>query len=348
MLETAGGKWGGVRVRVAFIGLVLLATLFVNFKVMNFGREATWPIDFQVFWLAARAPLDAVYVPAELPFVNPPTALLLFWLVGWMSFKWAYFAWILVSVAVFSVLVTRLFGVRIAAISMLSPASLSGVILGQSSMLFGGMTYASFHLPALAGGALLGVVAAMKPQLVLMAPLALLVRREWTMLAGMIAGALAAALLVTAIDATLWQDWLNSLPAVRETMTSGKASSMITPAGRAEYYGLPQLPFLIAGLAVGAVAVVVAARRVEKDILVGLITAASLAASPYAHVHDTIALIPACALLMLRGQWWAAVPAALMFVGWPDLVTLSLLAGLVIVIVTARGRGPAAAIPIRP
>ena len=164
----------------------------------------------------------------------------------------------------------------------------------------------------------------------------------------MIDSGLAAAILVTAIDATLWQDWINSLPAVRETMTSGKASSMITPAGRAEYYGLPQLRVLVAGLALGGAAIVFAARRVEKEMLAALIAAASLAASPYAHVHDTIALVPVCALLILRGQWWAAVPAALMFVGWPDLVTLSLLAGLVMLVATGRGQGRGAAIPICP
>ena len=102
----------------------------------------------------------------------------------------------------------------------------------------------------------------------------------------------------------------------------------ITPAGKAALSGLPALPFLLIGVAIGAAAVVASAKRVEGELLIGLVVAASIVASPYAYAHDTIALIPACVALLLRGPWWAAIPAAMIFLGIPSLAMTGLIIGL--------------------
>jgi hypothetical protein len=84
------------------------------------------------------------------------------------------------------------------------------------------------------------------------------------------------------------------------------------------------LPFLLGGIALACAAIVVAARYAEREMLVALIVAASLLASPYGHIHDTIALVPACILLLFRGRWLLAIPAALIVTGSVTLVPVGL------------------------
>jgi hypothetical protein len=102
------------------------------------------------------------------------------------------------------------------------------------------------------------------------------------------------------------------MPAFLQSVMAGTSLSfVIAPAGRAAFLGLPELPFLLGGIVLGCATIILAARRSEREMLVALIVGTSLLASPYAHIHDTIALIPACVPLLFRGQWPAAIAAAL-------------------------------------
>ena len=140
-------------------------------------------------------------------------------------------------------------------------------------------------LPPFAGGALLGVLLAIKPQLFLFAPLAVLVRRDWQALMGMASGS---ALIIVAslvlLGPGIWMDWLAALPAFHDTLVRDAVlSRVVTPAGQAEALGYPLLPFLLTGAIVGGSAVAYAARKLDGAELIALIVASSIVASPYAH-----------------------------------------------------------------
>ena len=321
--------------RKLFGGIVLLAALGVSISVIIDSEFPRWPVDFTVVWNTAQAPHSRVYAPSQLPFANPPSALLLFEPMGLLPKIPAYFLFVGLSAAIFGLAATRLHGVRAAAASFISAAAYKGIMLGQSSLLLGGVLLAAAQLPSLVMGGLFGLVAMVKPQLVLLAPLAFIVRKDWSALGGMVLGCLTLFLASLALfGIQLWVDWLQSMPAFRQSVMTGTSLSfVIAPAGRAAFLGLPDLPFLLCGIALGCAAIIVAARRTEREMLVALIVGASLLASPYAHIHDTIAIIPACALLLFRGHWLAAIAAALIVTGSVTLapIGLVLFAGAMIV-----------------
>lgn len=320
------------RARILFV-VATLAVLFCLSAYWVFGGERLrWPLDFQVFWFSGRRSLPEVYADHGMPFVYPPTALFLFKPFSLISFLPSYLLWIALSAALFGIAVARICGARVAALSFLSPAAIKGITLGQSAMLLGGALFASLRLPPVARGAVFGLVAAIKPQLVVFAPIAFLLRREWTVLAGM-AGAWMLAVLASmaAFGPWMWADWLEALPRFHELLVRHNVLSFaISPAARAEYLGLQPLPVLIAAAGIGLAAVIALARRVEGEMLIALVVGASLAAAPYAHTHDSIALIPACIVLLHKGYWPLALAAAFILTGVPVLVPIALVAALII------------------
>ena len=317
---------------------------------LPFGLD-NMALDYEVFWRAATGPIETLYQPGHMPFVYPPTAIPLFEPLGLIPSGPGYFVWTAISILAFGVAVAAVVNWRVAILSFASPAAVKGVILGQSAMLLAAGLYAAVRLPPVASGALFGVVLAVKPQIALFAPLAFLVRRDWKTLQGMIASVLVLLLASIALfGLDPWVAWIKALPEFRSVLIEDNViSRVITPAGRAEYAGLPSWPFLLGGLAIGAAAVAALARKVENEELVGLIVAASLVASPYAHVHDSIALMPVCLVLMWRRPWVLALLAGVVFVGRPNATMLALAIGVVAVTIGAiasQRRQAAGATPI--
>lgn len=310
----------------AFAAKVLLLTVAAN----RLG------VDFAVFARVqdGTAALYEQYGP--MPFLYPPSAIAPFWVLT----KLPYWAFTAISAAFFFWSVARVSGWSTALASFASQAAIKGLTLGQIPMLLTSGLFIGLTLPPLWGGALWGAVAAVKPQLMLFAPLALLVRRDYGMLCGMALGGLVAGLLsLTLFGPGIWAEWISAMDWYSTRLDAGVAIKSVTPAGIAAVSGYSALPAAFAGLFLGAGAVIVAARRVEKELLIGLIVAAGLAASPYAHIHDAIALIPACVALMLRGRLVLAIPAALVFFGTPLLTSLGLLWALVAIVWLAAREG---------
>lgn len=296
------------------------------YALPNAARDSG--IDYRVFWRAAS--LVDVYRPGHMPFAYPPTALVFLQPIDLLPARAGYWIWISCSAAIFAFAVAKVAGLRIAALSFLSPAAVKGLVLGQFALLLAGCAFATLLLPPLAGGLLWGVLLAVKPQLFLFAPLAFLVRRDWKTLFGMGLGVVAvigASLLM--FGPRLWLDWISALPSFHRTLVEdGVLGRVVTPAGQAEFLGYPSLPFLLAGILVGGAAVAYAAPRLQGAKLIALIVAASVVGSPYAHVHDTVALIPAMLLLIMHGPWAAAIAAAVVFAGPPGLTMIAMLLGL--------------------
>ncbi|HEU0309891.1 MAG TPA: glycosyltransferase family 87 protein [Sphingomicrobium sp.] len=326
--------------RALFVAAVLFTTALLSAHYLFLGGRTRWPIDFQVFWTAGGRPLHEVYEASQMPFVYPPTALFLFKPFSLLPFLPGYFVWTAISAILFGFAVAKTCGTKVAALSFLSPAANRGIMWGQSAMLLGGALFASLRLPPFAMGAVFGLVAAVKPQLVMLAPLAFLIRSDWRSLAGMATGGIVAVLAsLIAFGPTLWLDWIRALPQFQDVLLRDKVLSMaISPAGRAEHLGLPVLPVLLASAAVGLTAVVALAKQVEGEMLIGLIVAASIAASPYAHIHDMLALIPACLVLLHRGNWPMAISAAFIIAGTAAWAPVALLAGLLIAAIWCRKR----------
>lgn len=321
-----------MRSRMLFATLVFAASSYLLAKWSLAPGRIHLPIDFNVFWKAGGRPLQEVYANHPMPFVYPPTSLLLFKPLSLAPMIPAYFAWITVSALLFGIAVTRVCGAKLSVVSFFTPAAGKGLVFGQSAMLLGGLLFVALRLPPLAMGAAFGLVAAVKPQLVLFAPLAFLVRREWLKLGGMVC-ALAVAIIVATIafGPMIWLDWLRAFPHFHDVLVRFNVLSMaITPAGRAEYLGLPAWPVLLGSALIGLVVVVLMARRVEDEMLIALVVGASLAAAPYAHTHDTIALIPASAALLFKGSWPMAIVAALVITGTAAGTPIGILAGLIL------------------
>ncbi len=336
------------RAKALFVAAVLITTAYLSAHYLFAGGRIRWPIDFRVFWLSGGRPPHEIYADHGMPFVYPPTSLFLFKPFSLFPFLPGYFAWIALSAILFGFAAARICGAKVSALSFLSPAANKGIMLGQSAMLLGGALFAALRLPPIAMGAVFGLVAAVKPQLVLFAPLVFLLRREWRTLGGM-AGAWALTVLASlvAFGPTIWLDWLRALPHFHDVLIRFNVLSMaISPAARAEYLGLPVLPILLASAAIGLTAVIVMARRVEEEMLIALIVGASLAAAPYAHTHDSIALIPACIILLQKGRWPLAIMAALVVTGTAMWTPVGLLGGLVIAIAGSWANGRPASLRI--
>jgi len=322
--------------RTAFIALVAIAAIaFSQHILIHNAPHGDLGIDFAVFQRAAHDPADLVYRSHKAPFAYPPTALVL--MRPMTSF--GYWFWVAASALLFVVSVALLAGKRVAALSLASPGLVKGLVQGQSAMLLGGLLFVGLRLSPLVGGSMWGVAAAIKPQMLLFAPVALIARREWTMLAGM---ALGFSLMVLAsllfFDPSLWSWWPQALSNFNDLIDQGALKRVISPAGWAAVRGFPTAPFVIAGLVLGVAVVAFAAPTVRDAHLVALITASSIVASPYAQPYDTTALIPACVMLLLNARWIYAIPAGLIFIGIPQMTVASLVFILVIVLVKFASR----------
>jgi hypothetical protein len=307
--------------RIIFLLLVLLAAVAIDQHVILNNGPPRYGIDFQVFERASSDTVELVYREHIAPFAYPPTALILMKPLSALG----YWFWTVVSALAFCIPIIIILGRKIAALSLVSTAAIKGLVQGQVPMVLGSLLFFGLRTTPVLGGCLWGVAASVKPQLMLFAPVALLARRSWLMLAGMALGcALMILLSLIFLDPSLWQRWVGAMSNFNEIISGGDMPHVISPSGMAAVAGLPTLPFLIFGLVLGTAAVTIAATKAEGSHLVALVIAASLVASPYAHSYDTIAMIPACVALMLQGRWIYAIPCGIVFIGQSSTTAIAL------------------------
>ena len=300
-------------------------SLILNAHYLLFSGFEPWAIDFHVFWSSAFKQASELYVASNAPFVYPPTAIVFFKPLALLDFLAGYLVWSILSAGLFAIAVTRLAGWRVAFLSLLSAGSLQGLALGQTPMILSAALLFAIATPGIACGVIFGVVAAIKPQLLALAPLAFLVRKDWRALAGMAVGLLGCVVIELALyGPQLWLDWFNSIPDFRQSLfRTDVMDKVITPYGVADHLGVSPIPVLAVSAALAAAAVIVSAKQVEGIYLVAVIVGASILASPYALRHDTIALIPAAIVFILAQPKLKVLPAMGIFSGY--LVCLSLI-----------------------
>lgn len=263
-----------------------------------------WPkaqaVDFAVFWRAVHAVHP--YATNEQPFVYPPTALLWFSPLNLVDVWPGYLIWTAVSVMVFAAAALWLYGRGATALAIISPAMSVGLIPGQTSLIAGAVLFAAFATECrLCRGVLLGALLTFKPQLAVVAPLFLIVRRDWHALAWMMLTALLLALATTVLfGAEVWSDWMRAIPAFQQIVTHrGLSMSAVSPAAFASSIGLPSLPLLLLGCA-AALAIALKSGRLNDGERAAMIATASLFAAPYALRYDLIAIAPAMGVIILN------------------------------------------------
>jgi hypothetical protein len=240
-----------------------------------------------------------------LPFIYPPTALLLiapFALIGlWVS----YYMWVAVSLGLFWAAGRRIVGGWAAAIALVSPHVIIVAVLGQTTLIVGSAVLWSLSLlrsrPFL-GGVLMGVAAAIKPQSAILAPFVFVADRNWPALIGALVAGCSLATVSLIFGPARWIEWAADLGSFADVITHWKLDSYgATPFMAARSFGLNPLPFYIVGAALG---LLVAIRGVRSDDLrtrVLTFVIGTLFVSPYAMRYELATAAPVLVSALLPG-----------------------------------------------
>jgi hypothetical protein len=277
-------------------------------------------VDFSPSWAAARLALSdpsAIYDfqritqlqgwplgPTLLrPFIYPPSALPLFAPLAGFPHDIAYGVWMVATAAVLALAARQ---ARAPLWLFLFPASALVALCGQVTFLIAGLTLAGLAMkdrPILAG-VLLGVAAAVKPQLMMFAPLGLVADGRWrTLFAAGAAGAALCVLSVAVWGVELWRDWLAALPRFQNDVILTNPSLMqhgITPFTTLRNWHLPAgWPLLLAPFAAWMVWAVF---RKTEDLAARhlVVSAAPLLVLTYAMNYEAALFAPGIAMYMSR------------------------------------------------
>ncbi len=240
-------------------------------------------IDFSVFWTASHLVLHghaaAVYDPAffsnaevarfgaalghqSLPWLYPPTMLLFVAPVSLVPFLPAYFIFFAGSLLCYAYAVQRLSGLRThlpvpraAALVVLAYSAVSAcVFYGQNGLLTAGIAALALHLldrRPIVAGILIGLLA-IKPQMAMVFPFALIATRAWRTFAS----AALTATLFTAAGIAL--AGIGSLNGIAHTLSTVRGTHFALPA----YWFVSPTPFAALRLAGASIAIALAAQAV--------------------------------------------------------------------------------------
>lgn len=281
-------------------------------------------VTAQQAWLYVGDPRPFIYPPSALPFLRP---------FGALPFWVAYPAFVAMGGALF-LWASRRLGADWRLL-ILPPPILLVALAGQVTFLIGGLVTAALTLknrPLLAG-VLLGVAGAIKPQMLVLLPLALIVERNWRTF--VTTGATAA---LIALGAVLlggdWGAWLAALPRFTALVAAdrGLVATTLTPFAA---WGVASL---VVTVPIAAAGVWLAFRRGEAAHRVLALLGGALLVSPYVMNYEIALLVPAVLALGGLALWTFPFWLALMFFPYgptPLIVAMALL----FVSLAARSRG---------
>lgn len=311
--------------------------------------------DYSTFWQAARISLTEqantiLYDAGKMtelqswlvrnedmrPWAYPPSALLVLLPFASLPFWTSLVAWSGITFALYFA-ASWFFSRSLAAASLASTSfsTVFVVIHGHltnlvAAMILTGLAFLGSS-PTLAG-ALFGVAATIKPQLLILAPLALLAGRHYSALLSSIATGVAIGILsAVTFGFDLWLAWLRSLPTFLDIVRHNEISDFgVTPVSMAAQLGLDGTWALVLRLLLGLAGVILCWRIFRTgaslpDRLTAMIGGGFLAL-PYAMGYELAILAPAAAMRVLgskRGivDWGLAVISASVLVAWWDAST---------------------------
>jgi hypothetical protein len=302
------------RVAVA-IGFFCCA-FFTTIIALNYIHFSKFGNDFGVYWRSANVPLADVYSPEDtFPFPYMPTMLVWITPLDLVGKSVGYLVWLTVSIAAFVVVIRRYLPKLGIALTLVSPPVARGLFTGQVCAALAALSIWACRTANRTGaGVAFGVIASVKPQLVAMAPLMMLLNRDWRALrASVVTFCLAVLLSLVLFGPALWLDWLRSLQHFHQEVLDLYILPVATsPAAVAERFGYPPSVFLAVGTCVGA-GVVYLCRDAEPLEKAAAITVGSIMASPYALVYDLTAVMPFLALGVSSGRILPAIGMAIPF-----------------------------------
>lgn len=325
---------GAVVVALAWTQHVLLLTLFVCYCVSRLQTseglfDATGDLvggDFVVFWSVAELLADghaaelydarqyreiaAELFPRDLApyaWVHPPQTLMAVSPLGLAPYAWALVAWSVLGLATYGLATGRL-------PLLLAPATFVTLATGQAGLLFGALYLAALRLlarrPLLAGACI--ACLAVKPQLGLMLPIALLASRAYaTVLAAAVTATGLVVLSAAVFGWDVWRAWL--LQALPDQMASiaGAGASLgritVSAFSGARLLGWPEWTAWLAQAPFAALAASAtwwAFSRARRGLLPQRAARATLLlatclATPYMFVYDLVLASPVA-------LWWLA------------------------------------------
>ena len=310
--------------------------------------------DFGVFWAVSSmlgGQTDQIYDPVAVteaqsfiadpslglfPWVYPPTALGLVAPFSWLPFWTAYAVWIAISVLVFMFAARRLAGQVWPVILLLAMASFpywTAVKAGQLALFLAALVIAAVlaleRRPILAG-VLIAVIGLIKPQLMILAPVALIAGGHWRafLSAGFVTVVAVASTLVI-FGPQIWRDWFAALSGFPEILVGlGIETHAVTWRSFLTELGLDGTVRTVAHVAgavfaVGLAALIFARTRDPRIWLVGLVGCAFFI-TPYAMKYDLLILLPVAGWLLVRPKhgyldWWLALTGFALFFPIPPI-----------------------------
>jgi hypothetical protein len=327
-----GGAWKWVRIGVVAVGVVVLAglgwhetTLLLSVQPMGIDFMPMWAAGHEAFAHPERVydfyaltrwehPMLADFHGLR-PFVYPPTALLLFAPLALAPFTTANAVWtIATTVFLLAAMAPFVKSPRTPALlaMLLMPASVLVALTGQLTFLIAGLVALGLFLlkprPLLAG-VLFGLAGVIKPQALVLLPVALIAAREWRTMAATAAAATAAiALSLVVFGVQAWTDWFAALPRFEHWVMAVPQlqRGMITPTalGNSLAFDASELDTWRLLFAGGALAMVWSVFFTSQDPArrMAALLGGSLFISPYAMHYDAALLAPVAALLLTDRQ----------------------------------------------
>jgi alpha-1,2-mannosyltransferase len=259
--------------------------------------------DFAVYWRAAD--LAKPYALSSTPFANPPTALVWLQPLRLLPLWPSYIVWSLAGLMAYVWCGRELYGARATFLGLLSPAVMLAAIPGQMAIIVAALVFLAFSSPPVACGILLAVAGSLKPQMVLLAPVALLAVKDWKGLAAFVLTALALAAAATlAFGVDVWPEWFGGIRSL-VSVAAGR-HALLLAVSPLSFAGSFNAFVLLAALVIASIcaAAIYLSRNLPPGERAAALVASSLFASPYALSYDMAALAPFAAAVILRDKSW--------------------------------------------
>jgi len=304
---------------------ILVAFALASLMVVRLLAQQPAGLDFVCFWVGGQAAFtaperlydfqyitqlqDLPFVAGTLrPYINPPSALLLFAPLSRLPLWGAYASLMLAGVAVALAAAARARGPW--QLLLLPPVAFS-IFCGQPTLLLGGLILLglTFRDRPLVAGLLFAVVATIKPQVLLLLPVALAAQGQWrTILVTGVGGLVICAASALVFGLEVWTDWLAALPRFRKMVADdpGLLNAAIAPYAKLAVLGLNgAFAYLLAPVAAWGVWTVFRREASWPDQLIAVL-GGGLLVSPYAMNYELALLAPAVAAYLARiqdGRW---------------------------------------------
>ena len=264
--------------------------------------------DFGVYWRTANMhPMWAYWHGFKYPFPYLPTMLLWIAPLKLLPLWPAYFLFVAASIFALIRAVQPYLAKPEIMLLIACPPAANGLMTGQVSALMAAlMIWACATEKRVAAGIAFAVIASIKPQLAVLVPLLLLLRRDWTAIAAAAAGFLLLAAIATmTYGPDIWQTWFGSLPEFRYRLRIMGIGGF-SPAATADSWGLNPLPFLLLG-SVAGVWLIFRCRQCDAIATVAALGIASCLAAPYSLAYDFVVVAPFLVRAIFRNHLTAAV-----------------------------------------